>query len=162
MSDFVDALAFNWLAGGTDAHAKNFSLLLSGSVVRLAPLYDLTSALPYAVGPQVPFAAGQIRGNVEMAMKVGDNKKLAMIRRQDWTTLAKQCGLDPDLVTARIEDLATRVPDAFADAARAEDVVSCPSPIPERLVATVEENVSRCRSALIGRPTRRRSAPSRH
>jgi len=33
---FVDALAWNWLIVGTDAHAKNYSLLLVGSQVRLA------------------------------------------------------------------------------------------------------------------------------
>ncbi|WP_354111762.1 HipA domain-containing protein [Bradyrhizobium sp. S3.12.5] len=35
---FVEALAFNWLIGATDAHAKNYSLLLAGGPhVRLAP-----------------------------------------------------------------------------------------------------------------------------
>ena len=33
----ADALAFNWLIAGTDAHAKNYSLLLAGTQVRLAP-----------------------------------------------------------------------------------------------------------------------------
>jgi serine/threonine-protein kinase HipA len=44
---FADALAWNWLIGGTDAHAKNYSLLLAGDQIRLAPLYDIASALPY-------------------------------------------------------------------------------------------------------------------
>ena len=45
---FVDALAFNWLIGGADAHAKNYSLLLAnGPTIRLAPLYDIASILPY-------------------------------------------------------------------------------------------------------------------
>lgn len=44
---FADALAWNWLIAGTDAHAKNYSLLLAGNQVRLAPLYDIASALPY-------------------------------------------------------------------------------------------------------------------
>ncbi len=44
--DFADALVWNWVIGGTDAHAKNYSLLLSGSQVRLAPMYDVASALP--------------------------------------------------------------------------------------------------------------------
>jgi serine/threonine-protein kinase HipA len=44
---FVDALAWNWLIAGTDAHAKNYSLLLAGGQIRLAPLYDVASALPY-------------------------------------------------------------------------------------------------------------------
>jgi len=40
------AVAYNWLILCTDAHAKNYSLLLSGRQVRLAPLYDLASAPP--------------------------------------------------------------------------------------------------------------------
>ena len=44
---FADALAWNWLIAGTDAHAKNYSLLLAGPEARLAPLYDIASALPY-------------------------------------------------------------------------------------------------------------------
>ncbi|MEV4406636.1 HipA domain-containing protein [Actinoplanes sp. NPDC049598] len=42
---FVDAVALNWLLGGTDAHAKNYSLLLMPGQVRLAPLYDVASSL---------------------------------------------------------------------------------------------------------------------
>jgi serine/threonine-protein kinase HipA len=48
VQSFVDAIAFNRLIAGTDAHAKSYALLLSGSgAVRLAPLYDLASILPY-------------------------------------------------------------------------------------------------------------------
>ena len=48
VQSFVDAIVFNWLIAGTDAHAKNYALLLGGSgAVRLAPLYDLASILPY-------------------------------------------------------------------------------------------------------------------
>jgi serine/threonine-protein kinase HipA len=43
---FVDALAVNWLIAGTDAHAKNYSMLLTPGQIRLAPLYDVASALP--------------------------------------------------------------------------------------------------------------------
>jgi serine/threonine-protein kinase HipA len=44
---FFDALAFNYAIGGTDAHARNYSILLSGGASTLAPLYDLNSALPF-------------------------------------------------------------------------------------------------------------------
>ena len=44
---FCRALAYNWVIYGPDAHAKNYSLLLSGRVVRLAPLYDISSVTPY-------------------------------------------------------------------------------------------------------------------
>lgn len=40
-SDFFDAFVFNVLIRATDAHAKNYSLLLEGNSVKLAPLYDL-------------------------------------------------------------------------------------------------------------------------
>ena len=44
---FVRALALNWIIGGTDAHAKNFSLLIgAGGRATLAPLYDVASSRP--------------------------------------------------------------------------------------------------------------------
>lgn len=44
--EFADALIWNWAIAGTDAHAKNYSLVLRGSRARLAPFYDVASALP--------------------------------------------------------------------------------------------------------------------
>jgi len=45
---FAHALIFNWLIAGTDAHAKNYSLLIGvQGHVRLAPLYDIASVLAY-------------------------------------------------------------------------------------------------------------------
>lgn len=37
---FADGLIWNWLVMGTDAHAKNYSVLLLGRDVRLAPFYE--------------------------------------------------------------------------------------------------------------------------
>ena len=45
---FFLSLFYNWLIGNTDGHAKNYGLLLDGPQPRLAPLYDLSSAAPYA------------------------------------------------------------------------------------------------------------------
>lgn len=64
----AEALALNWLLAGSDAHAKNYSLLLSGPQVRLAPLYDVASALPYRDFDAPKFT---------MAMKVGGTYHLA-------------------------------------------------------------------------------------
>jgi len=61
---FVDSVAFNWLIGGTDAHAKNYSLLINAERVRLAPLYDITSVLPYS-----DFDIQKMK----LAMKLGGN-----------------------------------------------------------------------------------------
>ena len=64
VSKFIDALIFNWLIGGTDAHAKNYSLLIGGGgMVRLAPLYDIASILAYPdIDPR----------KAKLAMKIGD------------------------------------------------------------------------------------------
>ncbi len=44
---FYRAFVFNVVAGCTDAHAKNYSLLLDGRSVALAPLYDLLTYAGY-------------------------------------------------------------------------------------------------------------------
>jgi serine/threonine-protein kinase HipA len=82
---FVDALAFNWLIAGTDAHAKNYSLLLaSGPHVRLAPLYDIASILPYDdVDMQ----------KMKLAMKVGGEYKLTQIGLREWQKFARETRL---------------------------------------------------------------------
>ena len=50
----------DWLVVGTDAHARNYALLLSGPDVRLAPLYDLNSFLPYSETTDVDLATRDI------------------------------------------------------------------------------------------------------
>ena len=42
-----DMLLFRWIVGDTDGHAKNFSIMLSGTQRALAPLYDAASFLPH-------------------------------------------------------------------------------------------------------------------
>ena len=69
---FADALIWNWLIGGTDAHAKNYSLLLAGNQIRLAPLYDIASALPY----------GTHERKLRFAMKLGgDYRRVSAAQR---------------------------------------------------------------------------------
>lgn len=95
---FVDALLFNWLIAGTDAHAKNYSLLHeAGGLPRLAPLYDLASALPY---PELE------PRRVKLAMKVGREYRLASIRRRHWVELSEELGVDVDRTIERAEELA--------------------------------------------------------
>jgi serine/threonine-protein kinase HipA len=100
---FVDALAFNWLIAGTDAHAKNYSLLLaSGPHVRLAPLYDVASILPYDdVDMQ----------KMKLAMKVGGEYKLTQIGLSEWQKFARETRLDADKVRAELIHMADQLPD---------------------------------------------------
>lgn len=138
---FADALIWNWLIAGTDAHAKNYSLLISGPNVRLAPLYDVASALPY----------GTHERKLRFAMKVGGDCRVHL-HRNPWPAAARELNLDVDKLTARARTFAGNVADAFADAARDAEVASLNRPLPTRLVDLVADRASRCRRILDGGP----------
>jgi serine/threonine-protein kinase HipA len=107
---FIDALAFNWLIAGTDAHAKNYALLFGrGGRLRLAPLYDLGSALPYPALRQDKLA---------MAMKIGSTYRLRDIRRQHWESLLRDAKVDIEVALARVTSMAEALPDHASDLAR--------------------------------------------
>jgi serine/threonine-protein kinase HipA len=110
---FVDALAFNWLIAGTDAHAKNYSLLLAnGPLVRLAPLYDIASILPY---DDIDLK------KIKLAMKVGGEYKVDEISLRDWQKFARETRLDADKVRAGLTQMARQLPDSVSSiAARAK------------------------------------------
>jgi serine/threonine-protein kinase HipA len=154
----VDTLAFDWLIGGSDAHAKNYSLLMSRRDVRLAPLYDLTSVLPYQLRPRERLIPGRVNRNPTMAMRIGEHYEIGMVRRDDWAIVARWADLDPDATLAQIATLAEAVVPALAAAAIDPVVTAAGSKLPARLVNEVEANVARCRCALAGQPARSRPA----
>lgn len=83
---FVKSLIFNFLISGTDAHAKNYSILLAPqSHIRLAPLYDLASSLPY------PQSISSFKAR--MAMKIGGEYKIMAIKKRHWEACAKDVNL---------------------------------------------------------------------
>lgn len=132
---FVNALAFNWIIAGTDAHAKNYSLLLSSDQVRLAPLYDLASALPYD---------DMYPPKLKLAMRVGGEYRVDAVEGRHWRRFAEENRLDPVEITQRVTDLARRTPEAFEAAAADSAVRELGSQLPDRLVATVAERARAC------------------
>jgi serine/threonine-protein kinase HipA len=110
VATFVDALAFSWLIGGTDAHAKNYSLLIGASgKARLAPLYDLASALPYH-----PLRTRKLK----LAMKIGGKYRLHEISGYHFRKLAAELKVDGDEVRDRLRAMASQLADAAATVAR--------------------------------------------
>jgi serine/threonine-protein kinase HipA len=134
---FADALAWNWLIAGTDAHAKNYSLLLAGPEARLAPLYDIASALPY----------GTHERKLRLAMKLGGDYRVYP-DRNPWPRTARELGLDPTTLTDRVRELAALAPEAFADAAAAPEVTTLERPLPATLLDLIADRARRCRQAL--------------
>jgi serine/threonine-protein kinase HipA len=94
---FVDALVFNWLIGGTDAHAKNYSVLHgSGRQLRLAPLYDLASALPYDQLDE---------RKLKLAMRMGREYLLHNIGLRQWLQLEADLRLQAGWLVRRARRL---------------------------------------------------------
>jgi len=129
---FADALIWNWLIAGTDAHAKNYSILLAGNDIRLAPLYDISSALPYGVHEK----------KLRLAMKIGGDYGIFPGRNR-WPAAAADLSLPPDELEERVRELASLAPDAFADAAKAADT-ELRRPLSGNLVDLVADRAVRC------------------
>jgi serine/threonine-protein kinase HipA len=130
---FADALIWNWLIAGTDAHAKNYSILLAGDDIRVAPLYDMSSALPYGVHEK----------KLRMAMKIGGDYGI-FPGRNNWPAAAADLRLPADQLVDRVRELAIRAPDAFAEAARAADISALGRALPGTLVDLIADRAKRC------------------
>jgi serine/threonine-protein kinase HipA len=138
---FVGALGFNWIIGGTDAHAKNFSLLLGAGSVRLAPLYDVASILPYE---KVDFQ------KLKLAMKVGGEYKLALIGLPEWEKFAREGRLDRDAFIERLVAMASALPDHVNDARVGAEKDGLQQQFVERLAKQLIERAGQCRELLKG------------
>jgi len=102
---FFKGLAFNILAGGTDAHAKNYSVVLIGPRAQVAPLYDVASAAPYSQCERL-----------SSPMKVGDHWKMLDVTAKDWERVGRRLGVPGDQAVAWVEDLRRSLPSAFVRA----------------------------------------------
>ena len=137
---FCDALAFNWLIGGTDAHAKNYSLLIgAGARARLAPLYDVASILPY----------DDIDLNkAKLAMRIGREYRLRDIGVRHWARLAEALRLDPEALRDRLLELAKEIPDHLRVIRREAERAGLVHPLIGKLGDVLISRAERCAEAL--------------
>lgn len=103
----LDYVIFNILSCNTDAHAKNYSLMISGKGFALAPIYDVMCAAAWE----------NVTRN--LAQKIADKNRGEHLKRRHWERFASDCGLNPTRILVRIEELALRVCKEL-DAAEAE------------------------------------------
>jgi len=128
---FIESLIFNWLIGGTDAHAKNYSLLIGAEgEARLAPLYDLASALPYA---------GTQSRKLKLAMKIGGKYRLYEIGAYQWEKLARELKLPADRVQASVTRMTSAMADLASDVLRQERQRGLSHPILAKLAKALVE-----------------------
>lgn len=137
---FIDALLFNWLIAGTDGHAKNYAILHSGGGrVRLAPLYDIASALPY----------GHLDAHkLKLAMRIGGKYRLAEIGVYQWQKLEGALGLDAGEVIARARELSARLPDLVTAIREEATGAGLAHPVVTLLADEIVSRAQRCARAL--------------
>lgn len=140
VTSFVDALVFNWLIAGTDAHAKNYSLLLGGGgTVRFAPLYDLASVLPYQ---NIDLS------KAKLAMKIGGEYQLKNIGLKQWKKFAAELRLEIDWLLDRVRTMADAFPDHIATIQKKMASDGLSHPTISRLARRLTTRAASCRRIL--------------
>ena len=137
---FVDILGYNWLIGGSDGHAKNYSVLITtATALRLAPFYDLASALAYpALDPH----------KIKLAMKIGGSYRLRDIGRRNWERLALGLPFHGGALINRLIEFAKVLPDHISDTARQLHEQGLHHPVIDRLSEQLRKRADDCLRAL--------------
>jgi serine/threonine-protein kinase HipA len=139
LNTFAIALGFNWLIAGTDAHAKNYSLLLSGPDVRLAPLYDVASILPYN---EVDLR------KAKLAMKIGGEYKVSLIGLRQWQKFAREARIDADQLVESLIFMAKQLPDEVKAARSHAREEGLNNALIERLATQLVDRAHECQRLL--------------
>jgi serine/threonine-protein kinase HipA len=109
----LDMVIVNVLACNTDAHAKNYAIMISAGSASLAPMYDVM--------------CGEVWDKVtkNFAQQIASERRGDQIKGSHWRRFARECGLNPRQVLARVEALAKS---AIAEAeAAATEVAAMPA-----------------------------------
>jgi serine/threonine-protein kinase HipA len=109
----LDVIVFNVITCNTDAHAKNYSIMIRGNGVSFAPTYDVM--------------CGEVWQNVtkKLAQKFGGESRGDYLTGRHWRRFARECGLNSRLVLDRVGILAQS---ALSEAeAAASEVAAMPA-----------------------------------
>jgi serine/threonine-protein kinase HipA len=127
---------FNVLACNTDAHAKNYSLMISGRGFSLAPAYDVMCAAAWE---------GITRN---LAQKIAGKNRGEHLKRRHWQVFAGDCGLNALRLIRRVEELASAVLREVRGAAAEVDAM--PAGTHVLMPAFVEAIEARARAIISG------------
>jgi serine/threonine-protein kinase HipA len=142
VENFIKGVGFAWVTAGTDAHLRNFSILIEpGANAALAPLYDVSSALGVA-------ARGRQMRNLRMAMAIGGHTALDQIGRDAWARETQRSRL-PRSTLPQIAALAQTAADVAPSVAeRLVDEEGLDAKYLQRLARAVAARASRCAAEL--------------
>ena len=131
--NLLDGVIFNAAICNTDAHAKNYSILIgAGSSTKFAPFYDLLCG---DVWPSVTKLLPQA---------IAGRRAASDLQGADWIALARQVGLNPATTLRRAGELIALVSE---NAPRARDIVAGmpagPHPVLDQCVHAVRKRSKR-------------------
>ena len=136
---FARAIMLNWIIGGTDAHAKNFSMLIGPQGRgRLAPLYDVASILPYDADFR----------RLKMATKIGGKYLLDEVHSRHWAKFATEVRLPPADVIDMGRTMAEMLPAAFARTVDDARTNRLDHPILQRMIEVLNARSEHCARIL--------------
>ncbi len=132
---FLKAVAFNMVIGNADAHARNYSVLLSDrGEVRLAPLYDLTCTRYWD------------HLDSEAAQRVADNIEIDDITTTDLVAEAVSWGIPDRVASQMVGEVVAAIETKLEDAAsRCVELGGEPA-VAARLVTLIAARVRTARS----------------
>jgi serine/threonine-protein kinase HipA len=133
----LDHVIFNILVANTDAHAKNFSMILTGGP-RMAPLYDVSTVLMWT------------HVNQHHAQKLaGSKRKPGDMDRRHWDQIANDAGLGARGVRLRVQELIdSMVASRVAATANVAGQLGATEAVVEEVAALVEGNALRIEGRL--------------
>src|SRR5262249_55359602 len=109
----LDMVVFNVLVCNTDAHAKNYSIMIRGNGASLAPMYDVM--------------CGEVWESVtkNLAQKIAGKSRGDRLSGGVWQHLPRKCGLTPRRVLDGVQTL--EKPAIAEAAAAASEVAAMPA-----------------------------------
>ena len=123
----VQWIAFNYLIGNLDAHAKNIAFLMRGQKAAVAPFYDMLCVEAY-----LPRAT--------MSMAIAGENKPGWVEGIHWDAMAFEAGVAPRLVRGVLSRLSADVPEAISRVIGDERLLPAERDfIREKLLPVVEE-----------------------
>ena len=130
----LDMVVINVLACNTDAHAKNYAIIVRGSGASLAPLYDVM--------------CGEVWRNVtkNFAQKIAGKSRGDDLKGRDWQRFGRECGLNPRQVLDRVGALAKS---AITEAGTAESEVAAMPAGNHAILVQARQAVERRARALL-------------
>jgi serine/threonine-protein kinase HipA len=139
---FVDALVFNWVIVGTDAHVRNYSILIgAGGSVRLAPLYDLASACGFSQESGIP------PGARNAPMVIGERRMYGEINRAAWEAEFRAIRYEKRGVS-RVRQVVERISSALPEVAGRAEAGGVSRAFLDELSAGIRQRLEVCRRQL--------------